>query len=83
MSEAAKKVAFTIVPDAVVTNRETVELLEDLVCRAKNGEVAEIAIACIMPDGTPASLYAAGPKSLALLGAIELLKRELARGFSE
>lgn len=53
-------------------SHKSVEVLEDALARAKAGEIVEVAVAAVMPDGLPLYYGARDPSSM-LLGAINVL----------
>lgn len=64
-------------------NDKVVKIIEDLLERAKKGEIVAVAIATIMPDLSTGSAYTLGDSTIAeLLGAISIMNyRIISQGY--
>jgi len=61
----------------VERQKEIVEMLEAWLDRAKNGELAIVAVAAALPDGSISSSYSKGDHYWHLLGAVADLQHRL------
>jgi hypothetical protein len=66
--------AEAIVAAAVLAPRPPAEgvvpILEDMLERARRGEIASVAVVFVEPDGSTGNAFEGGPRPLTMLGAI-------------
>lgn len=69
------KVEFTIVPAADVARQDAIELLENVLEKARAGGIIAVAIACVAPSGGSTRAISESDDLGRLLGAVTLLRR--------
>jgi len=68
-------------PDAVAEGAEpeVIKICEDLLARARRGELVSVAVAGVAPDGGAVTAYATGAREVTLLAAVALLQHRYAQ----
>lgn len=72
-------VAFTIVPRDEQVRADTISVLEDMLARAKAGEVFEVAVACTTSDRCSLTSFSYDTRP-AILGAIAQMQHRILTG---
>ena len=62
-------------------DQNVIEQLEDLLKKARGGEIVGLAVAMRYEDGCTGNCFVRGPAGIALIGELELLKVELMQGY--
>lgn len=58
----------------MAVQKDVIELAEDLLARAKAGEIVELAATMVLPDGAVGTAWAGGGDYHRMLGGIETLR---------
>jgi recombinational DNA repair protein RecR len=74
---------ISLVTTRVETNQDCLSLLEELVERVKEGEIVEIAIACVTNTGASVTANTLSQNAQYMIGSIEILKQKLINGVLE
>lgn len=68
-----------IVPRAATANKHAIEALENMLAKARDGEVIGVAIAAVLNDGSTATAYERGENIATLIGCCQRLNDRLLR----
>lgn len=66
-----------VVPRAATANKYAIEALENMLARAREGEVIGVAVAAVLADGSTATCYEKGENIATLLGSVQRLNVRL------
>ena len=62
-------------------NKSAIEILEDALASAKSGEIASVAIASVLNDGSGRNHISTSENRIALLGSVMLLTSMIQKSF--
>lgn len=77
--DGASRVAFTITPRDEVCRLGAIQVLEDMLARARAGEILEVAVAATTPDRCAITSFSFDTRP-AILGAIALMQHRILTG---
>lgn len=69
--------------EVVDPQAEVVDMIEELLVRAKAGQVVALAFATVRPDGTTGTAFNEGIHPLQLLAATSILQARIVAGYGE
>jgi hypothetical protein len=70
-------------PASVAGNPDLVEQLEEMLSRARSGQITAMSMAYVNADGTIATRWSGGDQAIPMVAAISLLQHEFLSGMGQ